>query len=191
MRGRFRGGRAASSSKAAWCTRLGPSMPLIRDDKGLRVTSHPPSSDVSMGFDEGRPVFYAAAADGLHVSEGGEEWRKTSLAANVRAVAACRTRAGRLHLAAQSRGLWGGPHCRRRPHLGAGMAGNAREVAQGGRRLGDRALRAGLGRAPSGDGGRAHRPRQRLGHRPRPHALHERRRQDVVRRLHQAPRRRS
>jgi photosystem II stability/assembly factor-like uncharacterized protein len=61
----------------------------------IHVYPHDRSADESMGFAEGRPIFYIGSAAGLSVSDDGEHWRKTSLAGNVRAVDAC-LRSGRI-----------------------------------------------------------------------------------------------
>ena len=71
---------------------LGAEFVAIHDAKGTRSFAHAAFTDTAVGFDEGRPYFYAATATGLLVSSDGAEWRKTDLTFNTRAVAACERR---------------------------------------------------------------------------------------------------
>jgi photosystem II stability/assembly factor-like uncharacterized protein len=69
---------------------LGPDFVAIRDASGaIRSFSHNRFSDIAMGFEDGRPMFYGGSKDGLFVSHDGEHWDKTSLTGDVRAVASC------------------------------------------------------------------------------------------------------
>jgi photosystem II stability/assembly factor-like uncharacterized protein len=66
---------------------LGAEFVAIREGDATRVYPHERSSDMSMGFEGGAPVFYAAS-EGVSVSTDGEHWTKSELGGAVRAVAA-------------------------------------------------------------------------------------------------------
>jgi photosystem II stability/assembly factor-like uncharacterized protein len=55
-------------------------------DGALKVMAHAAAVDSAMGFDDGKPFFYAVSAAGVSVSEDGEQWTKAPIDGRMRAV---------------------------------------------------------------------------------------------------------
>lgn len=70
---------------------LGSEFVAIHEQNGTRSFPHRSFADISVGFDEGRPYFYGASAEGVFLSSDGEQWKK-DLPGNIRAIAACQRR---------------------------------------------------------------------------------------------------